>query len=424
MLHQSDRKTFLSDDVKKVRKPTPYELRLFGWIAKHILHGKCVDPANIQQLPAELKQIVRCSVGASERDVALLITKISAAQPELRDLLATATVNAPDIEQAPKTSTTLGDVASIIKGVEWLWNPWIPLGLVTLVIAEPGIGKSAFLLGGILPPIILGTPFPDGQKGLEVPRPAIWCDTESAHAMTIERVARWSLPSDRLLLPGDNPLDSISIDNDQELHDLSQQIRRENAPITIIDSLRSAHGGEENSSRDVGMIMKGLAEIAQDTRTAIVVVHHTRKIKDGQPVGYNAARGSNAIIAMARSVIALSRPDPEVATIRVEIVKSNVAPIPGPLGFTIKENGIQFCEPPSAASNFRAQSRLEEAMVFLREVLADGDKPMREIESAAKERGLSPRTLERAKDKLGIASQKKNAKWAWSLERDDPVEDC
>ena len=37
---------------------------------------------------------------------------------------------------------------------------------------------TAFVLGGILPAIVQGLKFPDGQGGLKVPHPVIWCDTE------------------------------------------------------------------------------------------------------------------------------------------------------------------------------------------------------------------------------------------------------
>lgn len=373
--------------------PSSYEARLCAWIVKRWLAGKSTNVGLHRQLPPKLKKIVQSLDAKAGNRPAVLCKKFELVDDAIRDALAVSIFNAPQTEQPPNTSLTLADVAAIIQGVEWLWKGWIPYGMVTLVIAEPGVGKSAFVLGGLLPAVAMGRSFPDGQAGLIHPQKVIWCDTEATHAMTVDRAKEWGIPPNMLLLPGDDPLESISIDDKDQLDQLKAHIVREKSPLLVIDSLRSAHGGEENSSQVIGQIMKSLAVIAQSTKCAILLVHHTRKIPEGQSVNSNSSRGSNAATALARSVIALSKPNPGDATVRVESVKSNVGKKPEPFGFTIEDDGISFCDAPSGAEESRRTSRCEEAQEFLSDFLAEGPRTQRSVEEAAKSRGIFSKTL-------------------------------
>jgi hypothetical protein len=58
-----------------------------------------------------------------------------------------------------------------------------------------------------------------------------------------------------------------------------------------------------------------------------------------------------------------------------------------------------------------------EAEDFLLDFLADGPKPAKECKAAARDAGHSPRTIDRAKSKLRIASVKDGmtGSWVWSL---------
>ena len=49
--------------------------------------------------------------------------------------------------------------------------------------------------------------------------------------------------------------------------------------------------------------------------------------------------------------------------------------------------------------------------------LANGEVEAKEVELQADARGLSKRTLERAKDALSVQSDKRGKKWFWSLDK-------
>src|SRR4029434_2426357 len=60
----------------------------------------------------------------------------------------------------------------------------------------------------------------------------------------------------------------------------------------------------------------------------------------------------------------------------------------------------------------------DDAADWLRELLADGPMPQIDVAAAAKENGISPATLRRARVKLGVKPRKegfqKDARWIWS----------
>jgi hypothetical protein len=67
-------------------------------------------------------------------------------------------------------------------------------------------------------------------------------------------------------------------------------------------------------------------------------------------------------------------------------------------------------------------SAIESAVEFLREELAGGDQPVRDLQAAAKNAGLSWRTVERAKKALGIdairiSSGDSSGYWEWHLSK-------
>lgn len=55
------------------------------------------------------------------------------------------------------------------------------------------------------------------------------------------------------------------------------------------------------------------------------------------------------------------------------------------------------------------------AKQFLQDILANGALPQVEISTAALEKGISKRTLDRAKSELNIKSYLTDKKWFWQL---------
>jgi hypothetical protein len=128
-------------------------------------------------------------------------------------------------------------------------------------------------------------------------------------------------------------------------------------------------------------------------------------------------------------------PDGESGNRRVLAqVKSNVGPHAPSLAFTLEPvtldagGGIEtvrliergrsrFTGSELLGEQQRGASKLEQAISLLQSELTDGPKPVKELQAKAAELGISETTLERAKDELGLQSDKLGLTegWAWAM---------
>lgn len=317
----------------------------------------------------------------------------------------------------PGDYSTWADIAAMLGPITWSWRGWLPDGLLTIVAAEPGVGKSALCLR--IAQTLIGNriDWPDGTLYEGGPGRVVWAESESGQAINLERAKAWGLDTDRIIQPG-RPLDDFRLDDPekwQALHDLAflPDVR-----AVIIDSLRGANSRNENDSDVIGLIMR-LAELARDCNKPILLTHHLRKrgLLDGPDgPGLDRLRGSSAIVQPARVVWTLDTPDPQdKETRRLAQAKNNLARAPQALGLTISERGVVFVDAPQAP---KTVSQQEAAINFLLALLADEAMPAEEVKEQAQLAGHSARTIERAKTKIGIVSLKKGGgggPWYWGL---------
>jgi putative DNA primase/helicase len=76
---------------------------------------------------------------------------------------------------------------------------------------------------------------------------------------------------------------------------------------------------------------------------------------------------------------------------------------------------ITAAEAMRAVSDFKDPGTGERARTLLRDMLAGGPVPQKEIEEMAKAEDISISTLRRVKKKVGVRHQKKGKKWMWEL---------
>jgi RecA-family ATPase len=77
-----------------------------------------------------------------------------------------------------------------LPDLEWLWPGWLPSGLVSLLAATPGTGKS-YLALDLAHRVISGTEFPNGSPVL-TPGPVVYVDAENTPSVFKKRVQTWS----------------------------------------------------------------------------------------------------------------------------------------------------------------------------------------------------------------------------------------
>ncbi len=394
---------------------SPKARERFSWVIKRAMLDMPVDGELARLATHERRLVKKLRRTASEKRQDVLDQYLEKSSKDEKEALAAAIVSADPEGPDPDRVATAADLIKQLPNIRWLWRDWIPYGMVTLLVAPPGIGKSALALFGIVRPILTGDEWPDKQSGPKTTGKVVWCDVEAAQGINADRIRKWKLPADRILLPGQDVFKTVRLDEDEgkDIDELRELIRVEKPYLVVIDALRSAHHQDENNS-GVGFVLERLAALARDTNTAVLVIHHTRKVSSGEAIRPEDARGSNALVAMARSVIGIDEPDPGSAWKRVLVVKTNVTSPPKPFGFKFTSHVPEFGPAPQKPEKETAATEAED---FLSDFLDKGERPATEVSAAAKEKGISEKTLNRAKKNLQIQSKKKSDGWVWRLRR-------
>lgn len=319
-------------------------------------------------------------------------------------------------------ATTWADMAAMIAPIGWAWQRWLPLGFLTMCVADVGTGKSALALR-LAGTFTLGWPWPDGTP-FEGERGAVlWCETEAAQALNLERARGWGLPLDQLLTPLPDPLADVQLDNPEHRGLVEAIARRPDVRLIVVDSLRGAHRGDENDSAMFELVL-WLASLARDTCKPILLAHHLRKrgLQDGRdaPVTLDRVRGSTSIVQPVRIAWALDVPDPlRPDRKRLSVIKSNFGRFPDPIGLEIGDSGISFGAAPEPP---RQETQLDKACDLLRALLRQHPVPQADLQAEAEGAGISWGTMKRAKTRMGVVAKRdgREGRWYWALPaRDD-----
>ena len=303
------------------------------------------------------------------------------------------------------------------KEVRWLWYPYIPFGKVTIVQGNPGDGKSTILLT-LSAKLTIGEPLPFSQEE-EPPEPmtVIYQTTEDDKEDTVvPRFIRAGGDRERLLFIREESKPLTFADNR-----ISKVLTETGAKLLILDPLSSYIG--DCSINEVRPAFNHLIKTAKDFDCAIVLVDHMNKNQLADALYRN--NGSIDKVGAARSVLTIIKDKDERSKKYLVQTKANLAPMGYGIVLSVGENGVDFLEEIEAdadeilsrcaADIGRPDSRLQEAMDFISEMLEDGRLPARECEVKLREAGIRSGTAKKAKKRLGVVSTKPCIEWYWSL---------
>lgn len=309
--------------------------------------------------------------------------------------------------------------------VQWLWQPWIPCGHITFLAGEPGVGKSAVALY-FAACVSNGAPWPDGTTPTGDRAPVLIADSEGAQAIWTNRIRDWQIDDTRIFFPGADAMGRLMLDDEKVIAGVQARIVADRVRLVIVDSLRTSLPAtvDENSSA-VGSVLARWADLCRDTGIALVIVHHFGKPRKDQSreATLDRLRGSSAIGAMARSVIAVDRPDAEDDRVRLSCVKNNLALLPEPLGLQIGGSGIDWTD--EAPSSPRRELVIDRAREFLMAKLQRGPVASSDLVSDAEAKGISQDSIYRARKKMALVSvfdpadpRHRRTLWALPVEAD------
>ncbi len=331
--------------------------------------------------------------------------------------------------EAQEIGVMLSDVES--EKVEWLWHNRIPLGKITILDGDPGLGKSVMTMnlaarvtkGLDLPP----DPFGNVDDGLgEV---AMWrsggvviMSAEDGLADTIKPRLEAAGADCNKVLAIATKKDDGSLTIPEDIATIEEAIKRVEAKLLIVDPLMAFLSGKANSDQDVRRALTPLSKMAERTGVAVLMVRHLNK-KEAMNALYRGG-GSIGIIGAARSGLIVAE-HPQNKDLRVLAVsKSNLAEKPDSLTYAVKgaSNGaamVEWGDTMKMDANDLLNpddSQITKAKAYILEELEDSPQPAKDMYAGAEKKDISKRTLERAKSDLNIRSEQlADGSWQWKL---------
>jgi len=349
----------------------------------------------------------------------------------IEDLLRFA-AQQPTIQSNPGRGLnmiTLADVEP--ESIEWLWKGRIPRSKVSLLVGDPGSGKS-FASLAISASVTHGKELPDEPSDCpRLPGAAILWNGEDG----IEDTIRVRAEACGVNLQRIHVIDSARNDDGRRvpfsLNSVSligEEIERlSNVHLVVIDPIAALLGDvETHRDADVRAALQPLADLARRYKVAVLCVLHLRK-SEAQRALYRVG-GSIGFVGLARSVLLVARDDENGRRAIVPIKQNLSAPV-DPVEFRIDEAGFWWSGTApdlsaehllrSVSTQDSDDSKIIAAVDFLEDKLADGELPALDVEASATQRQISGRTLRRACKEAGVKKRRegfsKQGKWYWSL---------
>lgn len=383
---------------------------LLGLTARAVTSNSAAHYARILKELSDRRDLI-----AQLSNVAKEAHNLDASQEEI----AAAVDKARDIADRLMVEANRGmswsELDDMIGEISWSWENWIPNGMLTMIAGEQDLGKSTLALD-LCRIFVNGDNWPNGTAFQGKKGRVLWVDTEGGNFLNLDRAKKWNLDMGafQTIQVGDEP---VNLERDSDRGRFRWWIEQEEIVAVIVDSLRGAFPSGDFNSSQAMTHTQWLSTLAERYKKPIITVHHLNKknaFAQENIVNLDRVRGSGAITQPVRAVIALDKPDPQSTQLRISMIKLNLARKPKPLGMTITDTGIVFStDAPDAP---RKLSALEEAQEWLMDQLSFSDYSATDILDAAKDNGYSEPTIKRAKNELGIVSQKSSdGRWYWSL---------
>lgn len=336
-----------------------------------------------------------------------------------------------ELEDAPLT-----EFAS--EPVRWLWDAWLPRGVVTLMDGNPGVSKST-LVADLVARITTGRGWPDGSAGDGRPGRAMWITTEDDPGRVLRprieaaggdaSLVRF-VKGEVVFPSGAGPFTDLVVRRAAEAEGLA---------LVILDPLFSHIDATVRTIADAEMrkgVMNPLTAAAEAGGVAILVVRHFSK--DTTASAINRGAGSlGGIVGAARALWTVV-PDPQDESGEAKVVgvsKLNYARVHKALRYRVVDRvppgwvagsvaGIEWLgeATTSIEAMLGAGPRSLEATRALEEILADGRVDARAGEARMRARGFGASAIKGARAALGVKPRKSGMTGGWTWELPAPEE--
>jgi RecA-family ATPase len=285
----------------------------------------------------------------------------------------------------------------------------VAVGKITLIAGEPGLGKSQVALY-VASAVSTGGTWPDRHDPAPRGRVIILSAEDGLGDTIRPRVDAAGGDPSRITViravetKADGGVTRASFNLAADLALLEQEIKRcGDVRLVVIDPVSSYMGKvDSHKNADVRGVLEPIGEMAERLRVAVLAITHLNK-GDGKAI--NRFIGSIAFIAAARAAFTVVKdPDDETGTRRLFLqVKNNIAASQPGLALRLEQReiapgiiGSSVAWDDSAPVTMTADQALnsggqkaeqtakDDAVEFLRELLADGAIDVLDIEAEAR----------------------------------------
>lgn len=300
--------------------------------------------------------------------------------------------------------------------VTWLWQDRIALGKLTLLVGEPGLGKT-FAAVDIASKVSTGSPFIDGAKP-PLGEVAILTAEDGAGDTIRPRLDAAGADVSRVLhIDGVGEANSFPSLKD-DLQPLEQFFRdRPELRLLVVDPISAFLGDKTDSHNNtqVRAVLGPLCELCERYRVALLGITHLAK-SDAKAI--NRVIGSIAFVAAARACWLVAKDTDNEQSRLFLPVKNNLGQSNG-LAFAVVDGRCCWHDGEVLVSADEIDeddaTPRGEAKEWLKSKLSNGPYPAKRLLSEAKADGLAERTLHRVKKELGVISQRIGEAWLWRL---------
>ncbi len=337
--------------------------------------------------------------------------------------------------------------------LDWLWPDRIPLGVLTFILGDPGLGKS-FLTLYMAAQVSTGGPWPQeylapaflpsnasigGSRGpTHAPKGAVCIlnAEDSLEHVICPRLRTLGADLHRIstiqaVRVNDGPpiLSHRHFNIARDVSALKKVLSYDSdTKLIIIDPLSAYLDGiDSQRNANVRAVLLPLVELARQYNVTIVAVTHLNKNTSARAI--YRGMGSLAFLAAARSAWLVSTdPDDPLARRRLLTpLKHNILADPTALAFQITDGRLIFEPHPlnitadqALRHNF-ASPQTARAVEWLKQLLPPGKSlPSAEVLRLANDSGIKEDTLRKAKKQLNVISfQSQTADthtWFWRID--------
>jgi len=345
------------------------------------------------------------------------------------------------------------------KAMLWLWPGRIPQGKLTMWAGNPGVGKGLASCS-VAATVSTGRCFPDEDFADREPADVcmLFCEDDAEDTVVPRLMAAgadlkriFTVKAPAILEAGPDATHSereLALDSDLKI--LRKFLKdHANVKLVIVDPISSYMGSiKPNDESQVRSVLIPLRDLAQETNVSFVLVAHFNKRSDVNAL--HKILGAVAMTGVARAAWLFAE-DADVDNNSESDVgieggseskylmlqgKMNVGRKMKGLEYTIGEK--QILPKPADGTAYiiwgkatdktadkalgsvgafqdSEGSKRKQAAEWLKRQLEAGPQLAREVYAAAEGAGIAKKTLNRAKDDVGVQSDKLAGAWVWKL---------